>query len=311
MARRLPKFIFDVLPALYAGYRRVLSQSGLGTAELYGLFLLRSSEIEIDGHKALALSEFLESVTRGMGYSAASAATTALNELIDGGLAREMRLDAKRRLPGRGRRTVLLETAGEEKFQNICNSLDRASSEFLEQLPDSVAQDIEMLSAAAEMYKHVLPAMIRMFAHGPGPGNADSDALTEPEDELAPEIDQIRAETKAEATRKNPIEVELSAASESAVEDISGEHSAESYQQMLPGIAEMLGPSSGGAPGSGVLTEVNKPEAESALSTPATANEVSEEGSVEASPSPQQEGLAPKEQQRATSEQLKNHEKSA
>src|SRR5262249_29905018 len=152
MARRLPKFVFDILPGLYAGYYRVLSQSGLGVAELYGLFLLRSSKVDLDGHKARALSQLIECVTRGMGYAAPSAASTAVTKLIVGGLAREIRLDAKRRdqyFPGCGSRTVLLETAGETKFQDICNSLDRASSEFLERLPDSVAQDIGKLAAAA------------------------------------------------------------------------------------------------------------------------------------------------------------------
>jgi hypothetical protein len=164
--RQLPSFVLDILPAIYAGYDRVLLRSGLSTGQLYGLFLLRSSKFEIDGKKAWPLSEFLESLTRGMRYTAPAAASNVLAELTDRGLARQEGLDAERRdlSPGRPRRAVLLQRAGEEKFQNFSQMLLHASSDFLEKLPDSVAQDLEQLIVAATKYQSILPALIEAFS---------------------------------------------------------------------------------------------------------------------------------------------------
>src|SRR5262249_22963892 len=138
MPRSLPQIVFDILPPLFVGFARVLSRFDVSTGDLLTLYFLRSSprSTTIEGRRVMLLTDLLEAICSGMGYSTAAPASELLTKLNNRGLVQKVTIKDRQReqhFPeGKRNAAVFLNPQGHQLFDDISSALEAAAEEFLE-----------------------------------------------------------------------------------------------------------------------------------------------------------------------------------
>lgn len=168
MPRQLPPFVIEMVPPMYVGATRVLSRSHIAPGELFGLYLLRSSRIEINNRKVLLLQDLLEAMRVGMGYGQSAPASDILTRLNRLGHVQKVTLtDVQRKdhFPGEGRRNaaVFLMPTGKRLLEKILDELATSANTFLGELPSEVDAQFDGLFEAVEKHQSVVPLLQAAF----------------------------------------------------------------------------------------------------------------------------------------------------
>src|SRR6266545_3523184 len=121
----LPPELFDVLPALYPRFTRLLDQCGLTAAEVFALSCVKHSGRNIGQSPAILLSDLKNQLISVVGYEQnGGGPSTVVNKLFDKGWLERRRLTPidKRSVFGTAdgsKAAVVLSTQGMAKLEQI------------------------------------------------------------------------------------------------------------------------------------------------------------------------------------------------